>query len=268
MGKGLIGNSLSGCIKDILTEKVLIDDVDTIYSGNRFVAFDLQELINHNKMYWDDIAIEILENQEKSDIDIENFKYDLWLKAEKIYNELRDNRKIVDINYKVPDGHVETATRIDSKGDSLGEEEVDFTKRYLRKVNGNLFLVGWDENYLHFSPDHKWCNNKKEFIASQLELSNEGLIKLLFPEYKAIITQLCDNMRESGEEYSYDQILAEIETLTKEQGTEGKQTISHTPGEIAEGINPKRSDIDDTSKEMVAEGKDNPNKNHEEQGDS
>ena len=327
MGKGLIGNTFSGCIRDILTGKISIDDVDKIYTGTCFDEVDADKRREYLESYFNRI-VDFISKKDFSVDGEEKIKDKDKLKeeAEKIFYELYNSGKIVQTRYRVPEGKKEEATFINFFGELTDKTvEVDSNYGELMRINGKVYdNRSRLKNYPLLDTQHRWCEGVEQFIASQLTsvslpdeehnfavtVSEELKLKLLFPEYESIITQVSDKLKESEKiewcklcDYdeediedleddhilrtyvekarsienfepfnSFEQILAEIENLTKEKGT-----ISHTPSEVvemAEKVGLTKGAVDEVPKEMVVaeKGKDDPSKedndNHDDHDDA
>lgn len=270
MGKGLIGNSLSFCMQDILKGNVSIDDIDTIYAGTCFTEETIPNLLEEYNYYWEAVAREKAGEEIARQYGVESI-WDIDDKEQRakamkqedekraeimpaikseardVFYSLYESGKIVQTRYRIPQGEKEIATYVD-----FGEEitdhqyEVSSDSNGLMKINGRLYETLSGYNCVYADGQHKWCNNKKEFIASQMgatwssgndvRYTKAGMLKLLFPEYEQAITQLCGIMRESylnrenGKYFfSFDEILEKLDELTQDRGV-------HTAEEIGDSV--------------------------------
>ena len=284
MSKELIGNSLSFCMQDILKGKISIDDIDTIYAGTCFTEDTIPDLLDGYEFYWESAARDIAGEEIAKQYGVES----IWeisdkVKSEKamqqkeeklaeimpkvksearqIFYSLYEKGKIVQTRYRIPKGEKEIATYVNLKGEiTNNEHEVSSADEGLMKINGKLYQTIEGRNCVYTDSQHLWCNNKKEFIASQLsvtsssnshvEYTKAGMLKILFPEYEKTISKLCENMsknylnsEDSKWPLNFEEILGKLEELTQNRE-------EHTSAEIGDGV--KESVRMETMQEVLA----------------
>lgn len=265
MKKGLIGTSLSRCMKSILKGETSIDDISVIYEDS-YCSNDNYE----NKYYIlnehciEDIACDIVEKQldgksyEEFDQKVDDLIPILQVQASKLLQTLLSRGKIAEIKYRIPEGQTDIAQLSDMNGENITNEKV--------VVSGNEKVLRIDKkNYLIsntgsglYETENCWFNNELELISKQLEYGDGGRrnspnspngakIKLLFPEYTQEIDEIIRLKKEIAKQnvelnpnttlpgMDYDGILQKLNELVHLRG-------QHTAAEIGQGVGDVRDE--------------------------
>lgn len=261
MGKGLIGNSLSSCISDILVGKISIEDVGTIYAGTCFTEETIPDMLKGYKYTWEMAAGEIARNEvfkkygvkkwleldesvrDAADAEIDSREAELIPSVKKqaadVFYQLYESGKIVQTRYRLPEGEKAQVRYVDFDG-KIGEPyEVTSKDGELMQIDGVLYKSY--ENCVYSNNTHRWCNNIEEFIISQLESSPDTwgryakspMLKLLFPQYAQAIDKLCEIKAERCENGEY---FIPFEELVGIFGELTQTKVEHTAEGIGEAV--------------------------------
>lgn len=273
MEKGLIGNSLSYTMQEILSGKISAEDIDKIYAQTCVTKNTMSKIITEYNFYWENAArtrakTEICQKYGVEDIwDLEdeekrhNAHEELYARtgelipqvvteAETLLHKLWDEGKIIQTRYRVPEGQtvkakvfpsyefyhggqVSDEVEVTGKGQGRYDEILDLNGEYYYCSDTAIASLGLQRSGLF--------NDEKELIANQLFVGyswqdSQRNADRLFA-FQKMFPQYKDAIAQVGGKLNTDSIRNLTEQSVLEMLQEAlKEREKHTAEEIREGI--------------------------------
>ncbi len=274
MGKGLIGNSLSYTMKQILSGKVSTDDIEKIYAGSCMDESSIPDVIKQYHFDWEMTAMNKAEEEicqkygvkkiweikdkekllqaEREIADrTKELTPEVTAEAEALLHELWNSKKIIQTRYRVPEGKTIKVKRFpDHEVRYNGEIVSDEMEVKGQEEGRDVEVINLNgEYYFHHDPNIAYLgagnsrlfNNEQELIVNQiyygLSWQDEQRLNDRIFALQKMFPQYKDAIEKVARSLNFDSIRElQEEGFLKMFQEEIEKRGDHTAEEIGEGV--------------------------------